>query len=68
MDTKYLLQKGNRWYVRVAVPRALWAQYRGKRHILKSLKTDDLKTAQRRRHTAVAASNKRPWTNAEMLY
>ena len=55
MDTKYLLQKGNRWYVRVAIPRPLWAQYTGKRHILKSLKTGDLKTAQRRRHTAVAA-------------
>jgi hypothetical protein len=54
MDTNHLLQKGNRWYVRVAVPCPLWAQYKGKWHILKSLKTGGLKKARRLCHRAVA--------------
>jgi site-specific recombinase XerD len=57
MDTKYLLKKANTWYCRVSIPRALWPQYSGKggkRHILKSLQTGDLKIAQRLRQAAVA--------------
>jgi hypothetical protein len=52
-DTKYLQKRRQGWYVRVAVPPALQTKA-GKMHVIKSLQTRDLKTAQQRRWAVIA--------------
>ncbi len=52
-DTKHLQRRHNTWLAVVAVPRSLQLVI-GKPKVIRSLKTGDLKTAQRRRHAVVA--------------
>ncbi len=53
-DTKYLLQRHQTWYVKVKVPKELQETYRNT-HVVKSLKTQSLTTAQHLRHGVVQA-------------
>ncbi len=53
MDTRYLVQRRQTWYVRVTVPPRLRKAV-GNTHIVRTLKTRDLAEAQRLRHVAVA--------------
>ena len=53
MDTRYLVQRRQTWYVRVTVPPKLRKAV-GNTHIVRTLKTRDLVEAQRLRHVAVA--------------
>lgn len=47
-DRQHLRQRGSTWYVRVAVPRRLWARL-GKQNIVRTLRTCDLAEAIKRR-------------------
>jgi integrase len=52
--TDYLKRRGHTYYVRVQIPKHLWA-VAGTREYVKSLKTRDLSEANRLKHDAVAA-------------
>lgn len=52
MDTKYLQQRGHQWWVRVTVPRTL-VHLLGT-HLRESLRTSDLKVANRRKFEVLA--------------
>ena len=52
MDTKYLQQRGHQWWVRVTVPRTL-THLLGT-HLRESLRTSDLKVANRRKFEVLA--------------
>jgi integrase len=57
--TDYLKLRHNTWYVRVQIPRHLWAAAGGRREYIKSLKTGDLHEANRLKHAHVAAFQRR---------
>jgi integrase len=57
--TDYLKLRHNTWYVRVQIPRHLWAAAGGRREYVKSLKTGDLHEANRLKHAHVAAFQRR---------
>lgn len=52
-STDYLKRRGNTWYVRVQIPPNLWP-VAGTREYVRTLKTGDLKEAERRKHAFVA--------------
>ena len=52
MDTKYLQQRGHQWWVRITVPRTL-VHLLGT-HLRESLRTSDLKVANRRKFEVLA--------------
>jgi integrase len=57
--TDYLKLRHSTWYVRVQIPRHLWAAAGGRREYVKSLKTADLHDANRRKHAFVAEFKRR---------
>jgi integrase len=64
MDTQHLKQRGHTWYARLAIPTRLQRVF-GKSEIVRSLKTRDLREANRRKH-AVLAELQRELTQAEL--
>jgi len=50
-EDHHMVQKGQAWFVQLAIPSALQAQFNGKRLLAKSLKTSDRLEARRRRNT-----------------
>jgi integrase len=64
MDTQHLKQRGRTWYARLTVPLKLQSVL-GKTDIVRSLKTRDLREANRKKH-AVLAELQRELTQAEL--
>jgi integrase len=58
-SSDYLKLRGRTYYVRVQIPRDLWAAAGGKREYVKTLKTGDFNEANRRKHAHVAAFQRR---------
>jgi integrase len=57
--TDFLKLRHSTWYVRVQIPRHLWAAAGGRREYVKSLKTSDLHDANRRKHGFVQEFKRR---------
>jgi integrase len=53
--TDHLKLRGSTYYVRVQIPPRLWSAAGGKREFVKTLKTGDLREANKRKHAYVAA-------------
>src|SRR5262249_13749426 len=53
-STEHLIRRHHTWYVRVQIPKKLWAAAEGKREFVKSLKTRDLIEANSRKHAHIA--------------
>jgi integrase len=53
--TDHLKLRGSTYYVRVQIPPRLWPAAGGKREFVKTLKTGDLREANKRKHAYVAA-------------
>lgn len=58
-DTSYLIKHHDTWHVVVEIPRHLREQAGGKRRLKHSLKTSDLATANKHKHTWVAEFKRR---------
>lgn len=56
--TDYLKLRGRTWYVRVQLPSRLWLQA-GTREYVRSLRTGDLREAEKRKHAIIAAFKRR---------
>lgn len=64
MNIQHLKLRGHTWYARLAIPTKLQSVF-GKSEIVRSLKTRDLREAQRKKH-AVLAELQRELTQAEL--
>ena len=53
-STEYLIRRYRTWYVRVQLPKRLWAAAEGRREFVKSLETQDLSVANSRKHAHIA--------------